>query len=127
MDETHQNGPAQQASSSGDWFQEIAAFLPVGIAKADLRGIVHYANPVIMQMFALTPADIAAGVDIRDILLAEDASEVVQVLGALLAGRAPRPSRYRARDKDGSLFVIEAPPYSRMRSSPSVSPLPFGT
>jgi PAS domain-containing protein len=59
----------QESTREDEWFREMAAVIPEGVFKLDSDGVVNYANDVLLSMFDLTQAHLAAGLDIKDFLI----------------------------------------------------------
>jgi PAS domain S-box-containing protein len=98
---------AQESIREDDWFREMAAVIPEGVFKLDSDGVVVYANDVLLDMFDLTQADLASGLNIKDFLADGEFERVRQVMIHLAGDRKPQPTRYRARRRGGDTFIME--------------------
>jgi len=89
-------------------FQTIFDASPDGMVITDLEGNVQVISSDGKQMFQLTEADIQAGLNIFDFVVAEDRQRARTQITDLFTGRSHGASEYRVARKDGTVFWSES-------------------
>jgi len=93
---------------------ELTDLLPQTVFELDLAGDITYANQAILGRFGYTPEDVAAGMDVFQLIVPEERERASRALQKVLdGGRSGR--EYLGIRKDGSIFpmVVHASPIVR--------------
>ena len=89
---------------SEERFKELADSLPQTVFEADLSGNIRYANRAGLAAFGYTDADLEAGVNIMQLLAAEDRQRAGENIGKRLRGEGQGNMQYTALRKEGARF-----------------------
>ena len=96
----------RQREASEQRFTDLVQLLPQGIFEADLAGTFTFGNPVALQVFGYSAADLGPGLDIFTVIAPDDHALAREMMGRILAGAATEGTEYMGVRKDGSTFPI---------------------
>lgn len=86
-------------------FRETTDLLPIAVYEADMTGRITFANRKAYELFGYTPADVASGVTVIDMVVPED-RERARAGVAGLSGDDEHRSEYTALRKDGKRVPV---------------------
>jgi PAS domain S-box-containing protein len=85
-------------------FRDLAESLPQTVFEADLSGTFRYVNRAGYEAFGYTSADLAAGLNVTDVLAEGDRQRAQDNMARRIRGEMQGPMEYTARRKDGTRF-----------------------
>ena len=94
----------QELQNSESRFRELANLLPLTVFESNAAGNFTYTNEMGFKLFGYTPDDLAKGVNISDIVAAQDLERAMSNIVIVLGGETPNNNQYLAVRKDGSEF-----------------------
>jgi PAS domain S-box-containing protein len=103
-DRSEQARSLQALRESEERFRELAEALPQTIFEIDLQGRVYYSNQQGLRMFGVSPAEIQAGLLVRNLVSPDDQPAVQQRVRERLQGRPQGVLEFRALRRNGETF-----------------------
>lgn len=98
----------EQARRSEQRFRDLAGLLPQTVFEMDRSGRIIYSNRVGFDLFGYAPADLQAGLNVRDLFPPEEWEKAAKKIETAMEGGEEGDHEYRARKKDGTIFPILA-------------------
>ena len=89
-------------------YRELTDSLPFSIFEADEKGVLTFLNPFAMESFQYTPADLAKGIRLQDMMDSEKGDNVPDDARAIISEMSSRTTESLARRKDGTTFPVLA-------------------
>lgn len=86
--------------------KDILTLLPQTIYEADFSGRLIYANQAAFDLYGYSAGDFSAGLNVLDMVIAEDFDRARQNIGNLYMGIDAGGQEYTARRKDGTTFPV---------------------
>ncbi len=87
-------------------FRELAESLPMTIFEIDLQGRFTYVNSTGIESFGYSASDIESGMNVMQILSAEDRNRARAHIARRISGSGPFYHEYKGLRKDGTSFPI---------------------
>lgn len=103
-DITERKEKEQALQESEERFKQLAEVFPETIFEADDAGRITYANKHALEQFGYTEEDLAAGVNLLDMVAPDDRDKVQTGIAGKVQGIEKGYLDYQALRKDGSTF-----------------------
>lgn len=91
---------------SEERFRDMARLLPQTVFEADLTGRLTFVNETSFERFGFSREDMAAGLNVLDVMAPEDHSRILQNYHRIIQGEQIGLNEYLARKKDGGIFPV---------------------
>lgn len=98
------NAMVVDLKESENKYKDMAEFLPQTVFEADARGTITFVNRHTRHTFGFTEQDVAAGMNVLDVVAPGDHARLRENMAKVLAGERMENIEYTAMRKDGSLF-----------------------
>ncbi|HTY75158.1 MAG TPA: PAS domain S-box protein, partial [Candidatus Nanoarchaeia archaeon] len=85
-------------------YRELADSLPDIVFEADARGNLTFVNRRAFEITGYSREEFEKGINILQLIPAEDKQKVIENMRKALAGESYPPSEYRIIRKDGTIF-----------------------
>ena len=106
INELHERQQAQtDLANSEKKHREMVNSLPFCVFESDLDGRVRFVNQTGLDWFGYSPADLAAGFNVFQILESSDVERAKENIRRLLSGEELVYREYRVRRRDGRVFT----------------------
>jgi PAS domain S-box-containing protein len=89
-------------------YRELAEMLPIILVESDASGRVTFANRYGLESLGYTEADLAAGVNLGDVIAPDYRERAEGRIAAVLAESGSTGREYRIRRRDGSSLWVES-------------------
>jgi len=86
-------------------YKDFADLLPQPICEADITGNILVVNRAALEVFGYTAAELAAGLNVVQMVAPEDRSRAAQSFGVRLSGIIPPNRTFTMLKKDGTRFA----------------------
>ena len=103
-DITYRKKAEEALRKSEERFRELADLLPETIFEGDLNANLTYTNSTGFERFGYNREDFLKGLNGFEIMVEEDRLVALENMSRRLRGKPVKPSVYRMRRKDGSIF-----------------------